>query len=117
MRLRTALAWVVGSVLSVPALASLAVILTVPPVVGWIPDAAVGVVRPIASHVFAAVGALAPDSLPGRLFHGSFELVEGLGASALAAHAAFLGVPWAILAVLAARRLARPHGPAATKAP
>jgi hypothetical protein len=67
--------------------------------------------RPASTAVFEAIARLPPDSLPGRLFYGSFAPLPGLvGENALALHAALLGLPWLGLAVLVGRRLARPAG-------
>jgi hypothetical protein len=107
MRGRAALAWVVGLVLSLPAAASMAVVLTVPPLTAWVPAAVSATLRPLASLAFSAVGGLVPDSVLGQLFYGSFALLQGFGPSALAVHAALLGLPWVALALLAAKRVAR----------
>jgi hypothetical protein len=109
MRRCVGLAVAAGIALSLPAAMSLAVILTVPPLVAWVPPALVAALQPVASMMFRATAALPPDSIPGVLFFGSFALLQGFGANALALHAALLGLPWAAVAFLAARRIARPH--------
>jgi hypothetical protein len=108
MRARTLLDGALALVLSLPAGASAAVVLTSDPVAGWLPPAVVDAVRPVAAAVFGLTARLPPDSLPGRLFYGSFAPLPALvGSAALAVHAMLLGAPWAVLAALAARHALR----------
>ena len=54
----------------------------------------------LAPNIFGLVARLPPDSLAGRAFYGSYApLVPWFGASALAVHAAILGLPPAALAL------------------
>jgi hypothetical protein len=109
MRARTAAAWVVGLALSLPAAASAAVVLTVPPLGPLLPGPVEAALRPFAAQVFALTERLDPASLAGQLFYGSFAPLPALvGGAALALHAALLGAPWGLAAWLVARRLARP---------
>ena len=105
-------AFAVGAILGLPAVASLLVILAVPPFSGWMPPLAAAL-WPAAALVFQALALLPPESVLGQLFYGTFEpLPQWFGTGALAAHAALLGLPWAVVAVLAARWVARAPQPA-----
>lgn len=95
---------VAAAMLAVPAAASAVIILVSPPVAAWLPGWAIEALRPAAAVVFRAVADLAPDSLAGQVFYGTFAPLPALlGSAALAGHAALLGLPWVVAAALAAR--------------
>lgn len=95
---------ILAAMLALPAVASAVIILVSPPVAAWLPEWASEVLRPAAGVVFRAVADLAPDSLAGKVFYGTFAPLPALlGPAALAGHAALLGLPWAAAAALAAR--------------
>jgi hypothetical protein len=92
---------------SLPALGSALVVLTVPPVSRLLPGELVAALRPASSWTFDLVGRIPPESLAGRAFYGSYEMLVPLfGVGALAAHSALLGLPW--LALGLALAFARP---------
>lgn len=99
--------WIAGLAavaMALPAAASAVIILVSPPVAAWLPGGVVEALRPAAMVLFRAVGQLAPGSLAGQVFYGTFAPLPALlGPAALAGHAALLGLPWAAAAALAAR--------------
>src|SRR5688500_2690580 len=92
---RAACARVLAFLLSLPAAGSALVVLTVPPVSLVLPAALVQALRPGAAFVFDLLARLPPESLPGRVFYGSYAPLPALfGSAALATHAALLALPW-----------------------
>ncbi|MCA1814551.1 MAG: hypothetical protein LC624_11490 [Halobacteriales archaeon] len=114
--MRRAIAVPLALLLSLPAGGSVLVILASPPLSGMLPPAFEAWLRPAADAVFRIVAGIAPESLPGRVFYGSFAPLPALfGPGALAVHAALWGLPWAALALvigLAGRRRGRAGGQA-----
>jgi hypothetical protein len=99
----------VGILASVPAWPSALVVLAMAPVARWLPPLLLDPLRRAAAVVFGAIARLPPSSLAGRLFYGSFAPLPALfGEASIAVHAALLGVPWLVLALVLARHLARP---------
>lgn len=102
--MKRAPAALLASLLSLPAVGSAFVLLSMPPFSRWLPAPALAIVRDVAAIPFDLVASIPPDSLAGRVFYGTYEpLIPIFGAHALAAHSLLLSLPFLVAATLVAR--------------
>jgi len=104
--------------LCLPAAGSAIIVLSVPPLSRFVPAPVESALRPIAAWLFALIAQLPADSLPGRLFYGSYAPLPAIfGANALAVHSALLALPPVALAVALPWWARRPLATASRRSP